>query len=867
MKRKIIFIIAIILLLLSGTFICWLIYDAFNNDDNIEYANIEKMITENADTAFSFLANNDSEMIDNIKGYIINPEKDMPENTKECAYTVFEKVDAIQPNTVMIKYDKDKLELLVSAAKENELDVILLINENMLNENDITKICKNLSINKICVDLSDNNKHIEKAEKIKEKTNINLGVYLNETLDDKIKTSIENSKLDFYFIQIDSTVETNAENIVKSWSEIALKSQSKIYGILRNDNVTDANSGEIQTVLKYTYNYGGFAGCIMYDRAKLSTDDHQTTTKLYSYYEYFNDVAYTALTLTDFKIKDDKSSVEFSGTTDSNYPTHIWCTATNQWTTIATQGDNGQFTVTVNLIEGKNKIILKHKNAMYTYNIDRAVDVMIDCTANSDGQTVKLTVNAKKDAKVYASIANTYSIELEKKNDNGDYAQFYGEYELTRVMSELTNSQVSFAATYNGITDVVMCNESQAVSPYNDSGNGRSDICIVTTDYAETTSAASNDDTSDPTCTPQLKGSYSYISSYFVCDNHIICVTDTGMKLHLDDLQLIFDGYRLPYNNINLNSVSTENGTTLTFNSLYPSFVRFNVLPQNYYIGYLDRVYNVESFSAEYIDITFSNTVSCSYNSEPDFTASQVFSSAEWYTNAQEKTITLRLYLKEKGSFNGYSYSFDKDGQIVIKFKNNSPTIEGAVIMLDPGHGGYGAPGTSYNLNIYEESITYSIAEKAAKLLSENGAKVIITRNNAQAKTLSERVTLTREKNPDVFVSIHCDGADATSWLGTHTFYYKNYSMPLAASIHTQLVNAYRKYYYTDSESDEYSAVDKGFKFFPYMVTRIEECPGVLVECGYLTNELDATFLASESGQQIIATAIAQGIVDYIEKY
>ena len=50
------------------------------------------------------------------------------------------------------------------------------------------------------------------------------------------------------------------------------------------------------------------------------------------------------------------------------------------------------------------------------------------------------------------------------------------------------------------------------------------------------------------------------------------------------------------------------------------------------------------------------------------------------------------------------------------------------------------------------------------------------------------------------------------------------------------------------------------------MVTRVEECPSVLVECGYLTNENDALFLTSENGQAVTATAIAQGIVDYIEK-
>ena len=99
---------------------------------------------------------------------------------------------------------------------------------------------------------------------------------------------------------------------------------------------------------------------------------------------------------------------------------------------------------------------------------------------------------------------------------------------------------------------------------------------------------------------------------------------------------------------------------------------------------------------------------------------------------------------------------------------------------------------------------------------------------------------------------------------GTHTFYYRSMSMPLASAIHNQIVNAYRSYYYNDPASAEYNKVDMGVKFYPYMISRVEECPSVLVECGYLTNEKDAAFLTDENCQQILATAIAQGIVDYL---
>ena len=62
-------------------------------------------------------------------------------------------------------------------------------------------------------------------------------------------------------------------------------------------------------------------------------------------------------------------------------------------------------------------------------------------------------------------------------------------------------------------------------------------------------------------------------------------------------------------------------------------------------------------------------------------------------------------------------------------------------------------------------------------------------------------------------------------------------------------------------------AINKGAKFFPYQVTRLEECPSVLVECGYLTNVSDCNVLISEGGQELISGAIANGILYYLNNF
>lgn len=866
MRKKIIIPVLVLAVIAVGAFIGWLIYDACNSEKPVEPVDLNALAHENADSVFTFLTQ-DNPLPDNMIGYIIDPAKDFDtkaDDLQSSADSVFEKVDAILPNTVLIKYTDDNVKYLVSAAKENGLDVIFYIDDNMLKAEKLAVLQGSYGVDMFCVD--DN---IDKAEKLRaelNKSGIYIGAAISEDLTQTAATSVINSALDFYFVKIESHASDNAEEIIKNWAKVALLSKSKVYTILRNDNVTVNDPTEILKLVKAVYNHGGFSGCIMADREKLSTDDNSTTTKLYSYYEYFNNSEYTALTLTDFDVADDYSAVSFSGhTSDLAYPVHVWCTASSSWTEVTLNEADGSFIVSMPLTYGENKIVVKHKSAMYTYHIDKVLDVITSQSTTVTENIAAFSVTAVKGADVYASVANKYTVKLSQTTDiDSNYALYTGTYELSENMSHLTADYVSYGAVYNGLTDIILCNEKKALTPYDNHSLGNADFCLVTKNYAETTSTASADDSSDPTCTPQLAGSYSYVTDYTVKDNNVICLTKLGMKIYMSQTRLILGGFVLPENNINLNSVSTTDGTTLTFTSSYPVFIKLLQEPQQYYKGYLERIYNIEDFTAEYIDILFMDTATCSQSAVFDLTSSQIFSKYEWYSNSTDGFITLRLYLKTAGSFNGYSYSYGENGEIVIKFKNDSDSLQGTVVMIDPGHGGYGSPGTNYNMSIYEKDITYSVAQTVADILSKNGVTVIMTRSGDEAVFLSERVEMIRELNPDLYVSIHCDGTASTSVYGTHTFYYKSYSMPLAQAIHNQLVKAYRNYYYTDTSSAEYTNVDKGVKFFPYMVTRVEECPSVLVEMGYMSNKNDAQFLISEGGQKVLATAIAQGIVDYI---
>lgn len=885
MKKKVIIPIAIMLLLAVGAFCAFLIHDAYVSEEFTtgDPADIATQIAANRNTAFSFLQKDENVLPDDVRGYIVDAAEHIDySDTSETALkaqaeNVFTKVDAILPNTVVIKHSSavnyspagfDVLSYLVKTAKENGLYTVLYLTDTNAEKNAVLSAVTLYGADAVMVDGADlMNSDVSEIRDHLSSSGKRFGLYYKNGITENAKNILAQNSVDFSFVQFDYSTENGADKIVTQWAAYGFSCNVKVYGVVRNDLVKSGEgwtkSNEVNNIVKLLYNTGGFSGCVMSDYVKLRNNDNDTATNLYSYYEYFNNVDYTALTYTDVKIEN--NSIVFSGTTDKNFPLFVYSTSAGGWQTVAVSGDDGVFRVTVPLVAGENKVSVKHKNAYYTYNIVRAVDVMTEYSASVEDSVVTITAKAVSGASVYASVANTVPLELLPigADDNG-YDSYYTTYALPEGYADITESQISFCAVYGGITDVVMCGEEKEITPFDNHGLGKVNMCKINDDYTETTSSASPDDTSDPTCTPQLAGAYGVVDKVTVCDNNVLLYLTNGMKVHCDSTELILGGYVMPDNTTTLESVDFTDGTKLTFSQNYDTFVKMVLAPQDYYTGYLERIYNVESFEAEYIDIIFYDTEYCAYTSEFSFTASDVVSSAEWYGNADEDFMILRLYLKTKGNFGGYIFEKTADGKISVTLKKKPTSLEGTVIMIDPGHGGYGSPGTMSDSGVYEEDIVFAIAEKTAEILRNHGATVIMTRDADEALFLGERVDMLREYQPDIFLSIHNDGADNKSWYGTHTFYYKSYSMPLADAIHNQIVNAYRTNHYTDAESSEYENVDMGIKFFPYMVTRAEECPSVLIECGYLTNKNDAEFLTSTDGQGYLATAIAQGVVDYL---
>lgn len=183
----------------------------------------------------------------------------------------------------------------------------------------------------------------------------------------------------------------------------------------------------------------------------------------------------------------------------------------------------------------------------------------------------------------------------------------------------------------------------------------------------------------------------------------------------------------------------------------------------------------------------------------------------------------------------------------------------GKSIVIDPGHG-YLDPGTIYN-EIYEKDINLKISLYLKDELEKKGASVQLTRSgdydlsspNAVYRKKSDfdnRISFINNSDANIYVSIHLNYLNDTKYYGPQVF-YNGKNIYLANIIQKELNNNLN--------------ISRKVKLIPketYMYSKLK-IPGVLIECGFLSNEEERNKLISTSYQQKFAKIVANGIVKY----
>lgn len=183
--------------------------------------------------------------------------------------------------------------------------------------------------------------------------------------------------------------------------------------------------------------------------------------------------------------------------------------------------------------------------------------------------------------------------------------------------------------------------------------------------------------------------------------------------------------------------------------------------------------------------------------------------------------------------------------------------------VIDAGHGGIDSGASSANGD-RESEINLQIARRLEKLLHLMGYETEMTRRSddsvategdtirAQKQSdLRNRVAMVNRQPNAILVSIHQNFYPDSRYSGPHVFYAGNgIDQTLAQTMQSALNRTLAPGSSRECKRSE----------GVYLMQQIE-CPGVLVECGFLSNPLEAEKLLTREYQNRLCCVIAAALV------
>ncbi len=187
-------------------------------------------------------------------------------------------------------------------------------------------------------------------------------------------------------------------------------------------------------------------------------------------------------------------------------------------------------------------------------------------------------------------------------------------------------------------------------------------------------------------------------------------------------------------------------------------------------------------------------------------------------------------------------------------------------VVIDPGHGGEDGGAVSRS-GFLESAFNLEIAFRLNDLMNLLGYDTKMTRTSdisiytkgetlsqKKASDLKERVKLISETDNAVLLSIHQNFYPDERYSGAQVFYAKNEE---SEQIAKQLQVAFCSF--LNLKSNRQAKKSSGV----YLMEHIQ-CPGVLIECGFLSNVSEEEKLKDREYQKKLCAVIATTMCDYL---
>ena len=191
------------------------------------------------------------------------------------------------------------------------------------------------------------------------------------------------------------------------------------------------------------------------------------------------------------------------------------------------------------------------------------------------------------------------------------------------------------------------------------------------------------------------------------------------------------------------------------------------------------------------------------------------------------------------------------------------------IIILDAGHGGIDSGCVSVN-GAEEKDINLNILLRLREMLRVTGFQVEVTRDtdksihdtgvtglgNQKKSDMSNRLNIINSFDNAVFVSIHQNQFTDSKYSGAQMFY------PLESADSERLAAIMQSNFVSFLQPENQREIKPvGTEIY---LLHFAECPAVMAECGFLSNEEEAAKLETEEYQAQVAFTIYKSICDYV---
>ena len=214
------------------------------------------------------------------------------------------------------------------------------------------------------------------------------------------------------------------------------------------------------------------------------------------------------------------------------------------------------------------------------------------------------------------------------------------------------------------------------------------------------------------------------------------------------------------------------------------------------------------------------------------------------------------------------------------------------LVVIDAGHGGHDPGAISPHGVQREKEVTFAKAVRD-EMLKSGRVRVALTRDSDKFIVLQDRYQIARKLKADLFISIHADSADNPQASGGTVYTLSEIASDreaqrlaarenkaniingvnlggAEASVSSILIDLTQRE--TMNASADFAKLllreaipnmrirGNSPRFASFIVLKAPDTPSVLFEAGYLSNAPDVSFLASSTGRQKVARAVANAI-------